>query len=555
MKNILDLNNIEAREFLLKQESYINIDLPPYIQFDKLITKLSTVLKDKKNINNLKKNIPREDKPNKTRNIEPKEFDDINYKIFHNKNGKYDWRPFELIHPLLYVNLVYTITEESNWNAILGRFKYIDIKSNINCMSMPVVSENNKSDKVNQIRKWWQNIEQKSLELSLDFNYIYHTDIANCYGSIYTHSIPWALHSKSIAKKRIGHLVGDKIDSQIQAMSFGQTNGIPQGSVLMDFIAEIVLKYADLQLSDRLHTLKLDSEEYKILRYRDDYRIFVNNTEVADLIIKSLTEVLIDLGLKLNAQKTIASSNIIQSSIKPDKLNWLMVKNDNVSLQKRLLLLHKYSIDNVNNSILMEELQNIFNIINKKTTVSYKNYFKSVNFTTEKLTFNLLNQMSYLRKFSYPLKNKKQRFQSNENIIVLLSIVVDIAFLNPKTYSISSAIISQLIGHIDEKEQRNFITKMMKKFSSIPNTGHMQIWVQRAIRQFQKNFETSLYDFEEPICKLVNGEDIQLWNNDWLIDDIKQIFDSNSIIDDEIINNLPVVIRWNEVLLFGEKSL
>ncbi len=36
--------------------------------------------------------------------------------------------------------------------------------------------------------------------MSLEFNYIYHTDISNCYSSIYTHSIAWAIHSKDKAK-------------------------------------------------------------------------------------------------------------------------------------------------------------------------------------------------------------------------------------------------------------------------------------------------------------------------------------------------------------------
>lgn len=40
-------------------------------------------------------------------------------------------------------------------------------------------------------------------------------------------------------------LLGNMIDTYMQGMQYGQTNGIPQGSVLFDFIAEIVLGYAD----------------------------------------------------------------------------------------------------------------------------------------------------------------------------------------------------------------------------------------------------------------------------------------------------------------------
>ena len=58
-------------------------------------------------------------------------------------------------------------------------------------------------------------------------------------------------------------------------MNYGQTNGIPQGSVLTDFIAEIVLGYIDSKLSERIRK-EIGSINYKIIRYRDDYRIFTN---------------------------------------------------------------------------------------------------------------------------------------------------------------------------------------------------------------------------------------------------------------------------------------
>jgi hypothetical protein len=55
----------------------------------------------------------------------------------------------------------------------------------------------------------------------------------------------------------------------MQGMNYGQTNGIPQGSVLMDFIAEMVLGYIDERLSECLDK----NMNYHIIRYRDDYRI------------------------------------------------------------------------------------------------------------------------------------------------------------------------------------------------------------------------------------------------------------------------------------------
>lgn len=139
------------------------------------------------------------------------------------------------------------------------------------------------------------------------------TDIEDCYSSIYTHSIPWALHGKETIKLKLqsrkkGDLFGNYIDDLIQGLSYGQTNGIPQGSVLMDFIAEIVLGYADLELSNRIqkYNEKSNTEkltEYQILRYRDDYRIFGNSQNDIIKIARFLSDVLQELNFKINTQK------------------------------------------------------------------------------------------------------------------------------------------------------------------------------------------------------------------------------------------------------------
>jgi hypothetical protein len=133
VKNILSLNFEEARLFLLKHESYVNIDLPPYIKFDNLFDQISKIL-GRKNFMSIK-------------NSNPDSFEDVNYKLFHNKNGKYDWRRFELIHPFLYVSLVNEITKYDNWELIRKRFKKIESRSVVECMSLPVVLS-----QTNQIR-------------------------------------------------------------------------------------------------------------------------------------------------------------------------------------------------------------------------------------------------------------------------------------------------------------------------------------------------------------------------------------------------------------------
>lgn len=435
-------------------------------------------------------------------------------------------------------------------------------------MGLPVVSESNKSDKAEQILSWWEQIEQKSITLSLDYSYIYHTDIVDCYGSIYTHSIPWALHSKKVSKHKRRDkdfkkdYIGGMIDFHIQSMSNGQTNGIPQGSVLMDLIAEIVLSYADLCLSIRLKK-HISKKDFYILRYRDDYRIFVNNPQIADEIIKILTEVLIDLGLKLNSNKTTFSNNVIQSSIKPDKSDWLLISkdlettriNENFKIVQKFLLLINQNI--IQSSIKSDKFD--WTLISKDLeTMRINENFKA----TQKYLL-LIHQFALkyphsgtiakeLQVISKQLRESKDEIRNKENIEVLMSIVVDIALLNPRTYSVSMAILSILFGLIDEKKIEPTVDKIVNKFNSIPNTGHMQIWLQREIIKLQI---TQKY-FCEPLCKLVGGESIKLWNNEWLHPNNIRILENRSnIVNQDVLNALDAEIQDDEVLLFREQSL
>ena len=117
-KTILSLSHQEAREFLLKNESYCNIDLPPYLDFNILLTELSNKL-GSRNLNEFKKLLPEAEQNNAgNKRHQPSDFEDVNYKLLHNKNGKFDWRPFELINPMLYVSLVHKMTEPDNWKKI-----------------------------------------------------------------------------------------------------------------------------------------------------------------------------------------------------------------------------------------------------------------------------------------------------------------------------------------------------------------------------------------------------------------------------------------------------
>lgn len=472
--------------------------MPKYFDFDNLLIEVSKKL-DTKNLESYYKNY-NFDKL-KISKPYPSEFEDVNYFLFSNKDGKYAWRPFQLIHPAIYVDLVNKITNTSNWDMIVNRFKKFSDNQNIECHSIPIESKNKLSNKAVSIKNWWDEIEQKSIELGLQYEYIMHTDITDCYGSIYTHSIPWALHDKEFAKNNRGfEHIGNLIDKYIRDMSFGQTNGIPQGSILMDFIAEIILGYVDLLLSEKIFSEGII--EYKILRYRDDYRIFTNNPQEAEKISKLLTEVLISMGIKLNANKTFISNHVIRDSIKPDKLYWNGIYKKVKTFQKKLIQIHQLSEEFPNSGSLSTALIKFYDEIEKKEEIK-------------------------------------------ENIFVLISISIDIALKNPRVYPIVCGILSKLIFFISIEERERVLSIIKKRFERIPNVGHIQIWLQRITLTINKNIE-----YSEKLCKKIIDNDVELWNNEWLNDELKEIIEKTDIIDRKVISEMEPVIELNEIRLF-----
>lgn len=82
--------------------------------------------------------------------------------------------------------------------------------------------------------------------------YLLSSDIDQFYPSIYTHAIPWALHTKATCKAELrlpgkgAHLLGNQLDRATQAMNDGQTRGIPIGPDTSLVLAEILLTAVEM---------------------------------------------------------------------------------------------------------------------------------------------------------------------------------------------------------------------------------------------------------------------------------------------------------------------
>jgi len=127
--------------------------------------------------------------------------------------------------------------------------------------------------------------------------YLLQTDISRFYSSIYTHSIPWAIHGKPKAKAdHSDKLFGNKIDTLVRNGQDRQTVGIPIGPDTSLIIAELILCAVDQAIPKKLIT--------NAFRYVDDYELAFHSQGEAENALGELQERLSEFELSLNPGKT-----------------------------------------------------------------------------------------------------------------------------------------------------------------------------------------------------------------------------------------------------------
>lgn len=129
--------------------------------------------------------------------------------------------------------------------------------------------------------------------------YVLKADISQFYSSVYTHTVPWALHSKATAKAKIrdGSLLGNIIDKELQACQSGQTKGIAIGPDTSLGIAELLLGSIDASIN----------AECKVVggvRFIDDIELCFSTLSDAEHALIMLEAKLYELELQLNGNKT-----------------------------------------------------------------------------------------------------------------------------------------------------------------------------------------------------------------------------------------------------------
>lgn len=586
-KSILNLTSDEAREFFLMKESYCSLNLPKYFDFENLLKQAVSVLGvselDTKN-NQIFNEVKNEKGVLKA--VKYSDFQDINYTFQLNKT-KTTYRPVTIIHPYLYVDLVNCITNKENWGELINRLNGLREKSKdkIVCHSIPFVPEEKGDEKKEASLNFWKSIEQESIKLSLEYNYITQVDISNFYGSIYTHTIPWAIHGITKAKKdkKDDNLLGNKIDKKFQYMNNCETVTIPQGNKISDFIAEILLAYLDHQLLESLDQQEF-SKPFKILRYRDDYRIFTNSIEDASYIKRELISILQRHKLSLGESKTSQSSDVIYASIKEDKHYWInndpviKITNDKIYQKPKQFALKfvpflRYGSKKLKNDRFKWIMDNrIYTATVQKHLLIIKKFADQYP--------NSGQLIGAFKEFDNRIVDWKLKdFEhAGTDIAVLLSIVTDIVKNNPKVtdsgvktisyllncidYKISFYdIISSLRDHREIKSDYEYklllLTQIYSNLAKFSYNDYLEIWFQRLVVKnlgedspFIDDYSSKVSNkFVKLVCEVMRNKQpknrVSIFCEDWIKDDKK--IDIISFINKDEIDILDEVISGFEI--------
>lgn len=218
-------------------------------------------------------------------------------------------RTFGTIHPDIHSDIARTIAK--NWDALL--LSLFGGGNQVCSYSFPIPLTARKRGRIGGLRsgrmiyEFIEMAEHDIASIAYRFKFLITTDVKNFYSSIYTHSIPWAIHGKkrvrTPANRNNFTFFGNRLDKLFQSANDGCTNGIPVGPAVSDLVSEVVLSGVDRLLSKQMTKRGL-ADNVSVVRFKDDYRILARTREDGRSVVKELQAALKEYRLELNDEKT-----------------------------------------------------------------------------------------------------------------------------------------------------------------------------------------------------------------------------------------------------------
>jgi hypothetical protein len=219
--------------------------------------------------------------------------------------SSYYRRNISIVNPVGYYFLSRDIAR--HWSLIEVHYR----KSRLS-RSIPNFEESLRAIKLTKFSELY---EEKVLA-GAGYQYAVITDVTNYFPTLYTHTIPWALHGKVAAKSNrrsgAGGMYGNDLDKRAMAVQDGQTVGLPIGPDTSHILAEIIGIAVDLKLREELGACPAG------FRYVDDFFLFFNTREEAERGLAAVIKAVNSYELQINAAKTRITkvSDIIEESWK-----------------------------------------------------------------------------------------------------------------------------------------------------------------------------------------------------------------------------------------------
>lgn len=209
------------------------------------------------------------------------------YNVFSIPKSKSYRRSLGIVHPLSFLRLCQTVTD--SWTDITA----LTTKSKLSLSPLKEAATDRAVEPPS-----FDKITKERILRATGRRYALKVDIQRFYGSIYTHSIPWALHTKSTSKaKRARYeLTGNALDEDVRKMQDGQTMGIPIGPDTSRILSEIICSYIDQHLQDNIKDLRG-------IRVVDDYTLYFKSLSDLETARSFLFKLLRDVELDLNQAK------------------------------------------------------------------------------------------------------------------------------------------------------------------------------------------------------------------------------------------------------------
>jgi hypothetical protein len=217
--------------------------------------------------------------------------------------------------------------------------------------------------------------------------------------------------------------------------------------------------------------------------------------------------------MRLGVSKTLLNRNVVEGAIKPDKLAGIDLQDlgdaNARTIQKQLLRLHSFGQRYPNSGTLRRLVSEFHDEIFKQT-------------------------------------------ERPDDLEVLVAIATDIGFVSPSTFPAVAGILSHLISLASTQEEKvQLWMKVRKKMARVPYNGYLEIWLQRVTQPKAVGIQ---FTSKEPICKIVNGETPDIWENGWISsNDLKKAISVSKIVVGSV-SDTGEVVQPKEVKLFKENA-